>query len=253
MRIDLNSDLGEAYGAWSMGDDSAMLDVVSSANIACGAHAGDPEVMFTTLQTAAANGVAIGAHPGYADREGFGRRVIPMSPAQAARMMVAQIGALQALAALAGARVCYVKPHGALANLAAAEPELARTLARAVRDLDPSLAVLAISGTALDQAARAEGIETYSEIFADRAYLPDGQLMPRARSEAVLHDADAVVKRLIDWLDDGTMPAGDGGRVRLAGQSICVHGDTPGAVDMARHIRSRLTDAGVTIAPFLSS
>ncbi|WP_273502124.1 LamB/YcsF family protein [Paracoccus sphaerophysae] len=251
MRIDLNSDLGEGFGPWRMGDDTAMLDIVTSANVAAGGHASDPETMFAALQTAASRGVVVGAHPGYADREGFGRRVIPMSPAEIGRMVVAQTGALAALAQLAGTEVRYVKPHGALGNLAAADAQVADAIAAAVGALSPRLAILAISGTALEQAARGRGIAVFSEIFADRAYLPNGQLVPRSREGAVLHDPAAIADRLLAFLDSGLMPAIDGAPVRLAAQSICVHSDTPGAVAIARDLRERLTAAGVHIAPFL--
>lgn len=251
MRIDLNSDLGEGFGPWRMGDDIAMLDIVTSANVAAGGHASDPETMFATLQTAASRGVVVGAHPGYADREGFGRRVIPMSPAEIGRMVVAQTGALAALAQLAGTEVRYVKPHGALGNLAAADAQVADAIAAAVGALSPRLAILAISGTALEQAARGRGIAVFSEIFADRAYLPNGQLVPRSREGAVLHDPAAIADRLLAFLDSGLMPVIDGEPVQLAAQSICVHSDTPGAVAIARDLRERLTAAGVHIAPFM--
>lgn len=253
MRIDLNSDLGESFGPWAMGDDPAMLDIVTSANVAAGGHASDPETMFRTLGLAAARGVVVGAHPGYPDREGFGRRVIPMQPAEIGRMVAAQVGALSALAQMAGTAVRYVKPHGALGNLAAADAEVARAIAAAVGQLSPRLALLAISGTALEHAARAAGVEVFSEIFADRAYLADGQLVPRSRPGAVLHDPDAIADRLVRFLEHREMPVLDGGTVRLDAHSICVHGDTPGAVAIARAVRDRLTGAGVTLAPFLTA
>ncbi|MFC3182197.1 LamB/YcsF family protein [Cypionkella sinensis] len=251
MRIDLNSDLGEGYGPWVMGDDAAMLGLVSSANIACGGHASDPETMFQTLRLAAQNGVSIGAHPGYSDPLGFGRRVIPMAPAEVGRMVAAQIGSLQGVAALAGARVAYVKPHGALANLAADDRSVADAIAQAVKVVSPDLALLAISGTALEDAARAAGIAVFSEIFADRGYTPAGRLVPRSQPGAMIHDAQAAVTRLLAFFDTGLMPVVGGDPIPLAAQSICVHGDSPGAVAMAREIRSRLTAAGVTIAAFL--
>jgi UPF0271 protein len=251
MRIDLNSDLGEGYGPWAMGDDAAMLGLVSSANIACGGHASDPETMFQTLRLAAQNGVSIGAHPGYNDPLGFGRRVIPMAPAEVGRMVAAQIGSLQGVAALAGARVAYVKPHGALANLAADDRAVADAIALAVKAISPDLALLAISGTALEDAARAAGIAVFSEIFADRGYTPAGRLVPRSQPGAMIHDAQAAVARLLAFLETGLMPVVGGDPIPLAAQSICVHGDSPGAVAMAREIRSRLTAAGVTIAAFL--
>lgn len=250
MRIDLNSDLGEGFGPWRMGDDAAMMEIVSSANIACGGHAGDPETMFAALRKAASRGVAVGAHPGYGDREGFGRRIIPMEPRPIARMIAAQVGALQGVAALAGATVRHVKPHGALANLAADDRAVAQAIVTAIAALPGRLAVLAISGTALEEAARAEELEVFSEIFADRAYLPNGRLVSRSQAGAVLHDAEAAAARLLDFLQTGLMPTVGGPPVRLAAHSICVHGDTPGAVAMARHIRDRLEGSGIAIAPF---
>lgn len=251
IRIDLNSDLGEGFGPWAMGDDAAMLGLVSSANIACGGHASDPETMFATLGLAAQNGVTVGAHPGYADQIGFGRRIIPMAPAEVGRMVAAQIGSLMALAALAGTRVAYVKPHGALANLAADDTAVAQSIAAAVRAISPDLAILAISGTALEQVARAEKMTVFSEIFADRGYLSTGRLVPRSRPDAMIHDPETAVARLLSYLETGLMPVVDGDPIRLAGQSICVHGDSPGAVEMARQIRARLGAAGVQIAAFL--
>lgn len=252
MKIDLNSDLGEGFGPWEMGDDAAMLDVVTSANIACGGHASDPETMFATLSMAAARGVVVGAHPGYNDREGFGRRVIPMTCAEIGRMVAAQVGALAGVAALAGAEVRYVKPHGALANLAADDRAVADAIVASVAAQPGSLAVLAISGTELEHAARAANVEVFSEIFADRAYLPTGRLVPRSRPGAVLEDAEAVASRLVDFLKSGRMPVQGGAAIPLAAQSICVHGDTKGAVEMARLVRERLQEEGVNLAPFLT-
>ena len=250
-RIDLNSDLGEGFGPWPMGDDAAMLSVVTSANIACGGHAGDPETMFATLKLAAAKGVIIGAHPGYVDREGFGRRIIPMRTAEIERMVAAQIGALMGVAALAGAQVRYVKAHGALANLAADNREVADALARAVRAISPDLAFLAISGTEQQTAARAAGLNTFSEIFADRGYLPNGRLVPRSQPGAMIAGA-AAADRLLQFLDTGKMPVSKGPPIPLQAQSICVHGDSPGAVAMAQDIRRALLSADVTVAPFLA-
>lgn len=251
MKIDLNSDLGESYGPWVMGDDAAMLDVVTSANVACGGHASDAETMFATLRLAAERDVVVGAHPGYVDREGFGRRVIPMQPAEIGRMIAAQVGALQGIAALAGARVRYVKPHGALGNLAADDRGVADAIVAAVAALPGDLAVLAISGTELECASRAADIQVFSEVFADRAYLPNGRLVPRSRPGAVLHDAEEAADRLIRFLDTGLMPVIEGEPIPLAAQSICVHGDTAGAVSMAQVIRTRLDAAGIAVAPFL--
>lgn len=248
--MDLNSDLGEGFGPWGMGDDQAMLGIVTSANIACGGHASDPDTMFATLQLAAAKGVSIGAHPGYADRLGFGRRIIPMSSPEIARMVAAQVGALLGVAALAGARVSYVKAHGALANLAADNRDVADAIAGAIKALPGDLAILAISGTELEAAGHAAGLPTYSEIFADRAYLPNGRLVPRSRPDAMVHGAHAAAERLIRFLDSGLMPVVGGDPIPLAAQSICVHGDSPDAVHLAGRLRTHLQGAGATLQAF---
>ncbi|SHJ64031.1 UPF0271 protein [Shimia gijangensis] len=250
MEIDLNSDLGEGFGPWAMGDDAQMLSIVTSANIACGGHASDPETMYRTLQLAKENGVNVGAHPGFRDREGFGRRVIPMSPAEAGRMCAAQIGALMGMAAQVGVPVTYVKPHGALGNLAARDRDVADAIVAAVRAIDPTLAMLAISGTQSEQAARAADVPVFSEIFADRGYLSTGHLVPRGQKGAMIHDTDEAAERLMSFLETGLMPVIDGDPIKLEAQSICVHGDSPGAVEMARGIRQRLTERGVRISRF---
>ena len=250
MRIDINSDLGESFGPWSMGDDAAMLSIVTSANVACGGHASDPETMYRTLILARENGVSVGAHPGYNDREGFGRRVIPMTPAEIGRMCAAQIGALSGIAAQAGVAIDYVKPHGALGNLAARDRDVADAIVDATRRIDERLAILAISGTQSEIAAREAGCEAFSEIFADRGYLSSGQLAPRGQDGAMIHDADEAVERLLGFLKTGMMPVIDGDPIPLKAQSICVHGDGPTAVAMAREIRARLTAEGVEIARF---
>ena len=251
--IDLNSDLGEGFGPWTMGADAQMLSIVTSANVACGGHASDPETMFQTLELARDNGVNVGAHPGFNDLIGFGRRVIPMSPAEIGRMCAAQIGALIGIAAQVGISVTYVKPHGALGNLAARDREVAEAIVAAVQKIDPKLAVLAISGTQSEQAARAAGAPVLSEIFADRGYLSSGQLVPRDQDGAMIDDAADAAQRLITFLDTGRMPVIDGDPIKLAAQSICVHGDSSGAVDMAREVRERLTSHGVQISNFLKS
>lgn len=250
--IDLNSDLGESFGPWTMGDDAAMLALVTSANVACGGHASDPETMFATVTEANARSVTIGAHPGYADREGFGRRVIPMSEAEIERMVAAQIGSLMGVAALAGAHVRYVKPHGALGNLAADDRGVASSIARAVKAVSRDLAVLAISGTELEPASRNAGLAVYSEIFADRAYLPTGRLVPRNRPGAMIDDSAAAADRLLAFLDNGLMPTLDGAPIRLEAHSICVHGDGDGAVAMAQTLRVRLAASGLAFSSFLA-
>ena len=251
--IDLNSDLGEGFGPWEMGDDAAMLSVVTSANVACGAHASDPETMFKTLEIAKENGVIVGAHPGYNDREGFGRRIIPMEPVEIGRMVAAQIGALNAMAALTGTKVHYVKPHGALGNLAARDPDVAAEIARVVAKIDPGLAILAISGNELEHAARAANLRVYSEIFADRGYLSSGQLVPRGQDGAMIHDANEAADRLLSFLDTGLMPIIDGEPIPLEAHSICVHGDSSTAVAMAKEVRQRLLEAGISVEAFISS
>lgn len=250
-QIDLNSDLGEGFGPWSMGDDVTMLSLVTSANIACGGHASDPETMYQTLLLAKHNGVSVGAHPGFNDREGFGRRVIPMSPQEIGRMCVAQIGSLIALATMVGVTVDYVKPHGALGNLAARDRSVADAIVAAVQMIDPTMAMLAISGTQSERAARAAGANVYSEIFADRGYLSNGQLVPRDQDGAMIHDASAAAERLISFLDTGLMPVINGDPIKLEAHSICVHGDTSGAVEMTREIRKQLLAHGVEIKRFI--
>lgn len=252
-RIDLNADLGEGYGPWAMGDDAAMLSLVTSANVACGGHAGDPETMFQTLSTAARNGVSVGAHPGYADREGFGRRIIPMSTGEIGRMIAAQIGALRSIAALVPVDVRYVKVHGALANLAARDRAVAEAVVETVQRLDPNLALLAISGTEVEQVAAEADAPVYSEIFADRGYLSSGQLVPRGEAGDLIHEPDLAVGRILDFLDTGLMPTVDGEPIELTAHSICVHGDSAGAVELARRLRAGLTEAGVEVADFASA
>ncbi len=252
MQIDLNADLGEGYGPWTMGDDAAMLQVVSSANVACGGHAGDPEVMFATLVLAKTRGVMVGAHPGYADPLGFGRRVIPMSVPEIERMVAAQIGSLMGVAALAGVRVGYVKAHGALANLAADNGDVADAVVRAVRAVSRDLAYLAISGTCQQDAGLRAGLQTFSEVFADRAYLPNGRLVPRSHPAAMIHDPAAASARLLGFAQTGLMPVLDGAAIPLQGQSICVHGDSPGATAMARDVALALRAAGLGIKSFLA-
>jgi UPF0271 protein len=251
MAIDLNSDLGEGFGPWRMGDDAAILGVVTSANIACGGHAGDPETMFETLARARERGVIIGAHPGFADREGFGRRPIPLTTGEIERLVATQIGALMGAAALAGAEIRYVKPHGALGNLAADSRPVADAIARAVAAVSANLAILAISGTELEHAAHAGKIAVYSEIFADRGYLQSGRLVPRQRDGAMIHDPKTATDRLIGFLKSGLMPTIDGPPIPLEAHSICVHGDSEGALAMAQHISKELTSAGFEIRPFM--
>lgn len=251
--IDLNSDLGEGFGPWPMGDDVTMLSLVSSANIACGGHAGDTETMFRTLSVAASNDVVVGAHPGYVDREGFGRRIIPMTNPEIKRLVASQVGALQALAALVPISVRYVKVHGALGNLAARDADVANAVVEAVQALDVDLALLAISGTEIEAAAHRAGAPVFSEIFADRGYQANGQLVPRGEPGAMIHDAGEASNRLLEYLETGLMPVVGGAPIPLAADSVCVHGDSDTAVAMTRRIRDDLLAAGVTLGGFAAS
>ena len=251
--VDLNCDCGEGYGAYSMGDDAAMLEIVTSANVACGFHAGDPDIMAATFAMAKARGVAVGAHPGFADRAGFGRRRIAMSEAEIERLVAYQIGAAQALAAQAGHKLTHVKPHGALSNIAMIDAGAACAIARATRAVDRDLAFLAIAGTELERAGQAQGLVTVREIYADRGYTDEGHLVARSEPGAVLHDAGVAAERAVAMVDAGAVFAVSGKRVEVAVESICVHGDTPGAVAMARAVRAALERAGVTLRPFASA
>jgi UPF0271 protein len=250
--IDLNSDLGEGYGPWRMGDDAAMLDLVTSANIACGGHASDPDTMFETLTAARDRGVVAGAHPGYPDREGFGRRQLPYSAAECERFIAAQVGALCGVAALVGTRVAYVKAHGALGNLACDDRDIAGAIARATAAVDRTLPVLAISGTVLEDVAGEMGLSVFSEVFADRGYQPDGRLVSRQHPGALLKDESIVTARMIEFIRSGVMPTIGAAPIPLQAHSICVHGDSPGAVQLARHLREALLEEGIAIRPFLS-
>ncbi|MBK9021665.1 MAG: LamB/YcsF family protein [Sulfuritalea sp.] len=249
MRINLNADLGEGYGPWTMGDDAAMLDIVASANIACGGHAGDPDVMRRTLRLACERGVSIGAHPSYPDLQGFGRRAMALSTTELENQIAAQVGALGAIAALEAARVTHVKPHGALNNLACIDRKVADTICRAVRAIDPALILLAPAASQLVAAGRGAGLAVVEEIFADRAYLPDGQLVPRSRPEAMIHGAAACLAHVLAMLDAGALIAVDGTRIATPIGSICVHGDSPGAVAVARHLREQLAARGHQLLP----
>jgi UPF0271 protein len=250
VRIDLNADLGEGFGVWRLGDDDALLDLVTSANVACGFHAGDPLTMTRVCAMAAERGVAIGAQVGYRDLAGFGRRRIDLDPAELAADVLYQIGALEAFASAAGRRVAYVKPHGALYNASAVEPELADAVAGAVARFGAELALLGLPGSQHVHAAEKNGLRFVAEAYADRAYTPDGQLVPRAQPGAVLHDADAIAARVVRLVRDGVLEAADGSAVTVRPESICVHGDTPGAVDIARCVRDALTAADIEVVAF---
>lgn len=249
-RIDLNSDLGESLGAWRMGDDAAMLSVVSSANVACGFHAGDPAGILATLKAAAANGVAVGAHVSYPDLTGFGRRNMDVASADLIADIIYQIGALKGLAASAGITVRYVKPHGALYNTIAHDARQGNDVITALLEIDPTLVLVGLAGSPLLNLARERGLRVVAEAFADRAYTPQGALVSRREKGAVLHDPQAVAQRMLRLVEEGVVQAIDGSLTRVQADSICVHGDSPGAVDMARELRRQLEQAGVQIQAF---
>lgn len=251
MHIDLNSDLGESLGAWTMGDDAAMLAIVSSANVACGFHAGDAAGILRTLRSAAERGVVVGAHVAYPDLAGFGRRNMDVASADLQADVIYQIGALQALARAAGTAVRYVKPHGALYNTIAHDERQARDVIAAIRAVDPGLVLVALAGAPLVAWARAEGLRVVAEAFADRAYTPQGTLVSRRDKGAVLHDAEQVAARMLRLARDGVVTAIDGSTVAIQADSICVHGDSPGAVEMARQVRAVLEQAGVAVRSFV--
>ena len=245
--IDLNCDLGESFGAYRIGADDAVLPHVSSASIACGFHAGDPATMRRTLAAAIAQGVAVGAHPGLPDLQGFGRRAMQVSPEEVYELVVYQTGALLGFARAAGVELQHVKPHGALYNLAAAEPALAEAVARAVRDVDAGLALFGRAGSHLLAAGEALGLRTASEAFADRNYLADGSLVPRGRADALIHDSARAAERAVRLAREGRVRAVDGSDLALRVDTLCIHGDAPGAAAFARRLRQALETAGVAV------
>lgn len=248
--VDLNADLGESFGRWRLGDDEAMLALVTSANVACGFHAGDPLTLRRTCETAAAAGVSIGAQVGYRDLAGFGRRRIDVEPADLAADVLYQIGALEAMARAAGSRVRYLKPHGALYWATWDDEGQASAVLEAVRAFDPALPVLGLPGSHLLSLAEQSGMRTIPEAFADRAYTPQGRLVDRGRPGAVLDDPDVVAARVVRMVVDHEVQAVDGSTVAITTASVCVHGDSPGAVAMATAVRAALSRAGVAVETF---
>lgn len=249
--IDLNSDLGESFGRWTLGDDAAMLAIVTSANVACGFHAGDPSTLRRTCVDAVRNGVVVGAQVGYRDLAGFGRRFIDVDPVELADEVLYQIGALDGICRASGTRVRYVKPHGALYNAVVHHEKQAAAVVAAVRDYDPNLPVLGLPGSALLRAAEEAGLRPVPEFFADRSYTPAGTLVSRREPGAVLHDPDEVAARVVRMATEKVVTAVDGSVVEVEAESVCVHGDSPGAVEMARTIREALTAAGVQLRAFV--
>ncbi|MFD9211155.1 LamB/YcsF family protein [Streptomyces sioyaensis] len=249
--IDLNADLGEGFGRWQLTDDEALLSVVTSANVACGFHAGDPSTMRRVCELAAGHGVVIGAQVSYRDLAGFGRRAMDVPPDELADEITYQIGALEVFARAAGARVGYVKPHGALYNRCVHDEEQAHAVIAGVRAAGGALPVLGLPGSLLHEAARAAQLPVVGEAFADRAYTAEGTLVPRREPNAVIHDPDEVVKRALGMARDQAVTSRDGTRVALTARSLCLHGDTPGAADLARRVRSELTASGVHLRSFV--
>ncbi|MCW2578492.1 MAG: putative lactam utilization protein [Blastococcus sp.] len=248
--IDLNADLGEGFGVWRLGDDEALLGVVSSANVACGFHAGDPVTMRRVCAAAAAAGVAVGAQVSYRDLAGFGRRFLDVEPAELTADVLYQLAALDGIARAAGTRVAYVKAHGALYNAAVTHEGQARAILDAVLAHDRRLPILGLPGSVLLREAEAAGMHPVPEGFADRGYTPAGTLVPRTEPGAVLHDPVAVAQRAVRMAADGVVVAVDGSTVLMPVRSVCVHGDTPGAVEIARAVRAALEAAGLAVRPF---
>jgi 5-oxoprolinase (ATP-hydrolysing) subunit A len=250
-RIDLNCDLGEGFGPWTMGNDAAMMGFASSVNIACGFHAGDADIMRKTAEFAKAHGVSIGAHPGYRDLHGFGRRPVPgVTTAEIENLVAYQIGALQAIATLVGHRVTHVKAHGALSNVACTDPMTARAIASAIKAVDRQLIFVVLPNTELMKAGEAAGLRLASEVFADRAYDDNANLVPRSKPNAVLHDPLHVAERVVRMVQDRAVTSLSGKSIRVQVDTVCIHGDTPGAVEIAKAVRHALARHGIEIAPF---
>lgn len=250
--IDLNSDLGEGFGSWQMGDDAALLGVVTSANIACGFHAGDPATMRRTAAIAVERGISIGAHVAYPDLRGFGRRHVELAQEELFADVLYQIGALEGVAHSVGGSVAYVKAHGALYNEMMVDAELAQTVVSAILSYRPTLPLLVLPGLVAQRIAQQAGLPIFCEGFADRAYEPDGRLVFRNRPGAVLHDPAQVAARALRMVREGTVVAVDGSVLMLDVTTICLHGDTPGAVEIAQAVRAAMQDAGVELAPFVT-
>ena len=248
-RVDLNCDLGESFGAYTLGMDEAVIPHISSANVACGFHASDPLVMAKTVALAEKYGVAVGAHPGYPDLVGFGRRNLAVTPAELKAMVQYQIGALQAFCQASGLQMQHVKPHGAMYNMAAKDRRLADAICEGIRAVDPKLILLGLSGSCLLEAGAAAGLRCASEVFADRAYEDDGSLTPRGQEGAVITDEEEAIARVLQMVQQGTVTARSGKTISIQADSICLHGDGEKAVAFAEKIRTALTASGVKIVP----
>jgi UPF0271 protein len=249
-RIDLNCDLGESFGAYTIGLDEEVIPHITSANVACGYHAGDPVVMAKTVALCRANGVRVGAHPGFPDLMGFGRRTMNVKPAEAGAYVLYQVGALQAFCRAQGLELHHVKPHGALYNMAGKDLALAKAVCEAIAAVNPKLPILALSGSKMVEAAAAVGIPCVSEVFADRGYQPDGSLVPRGMPGAMIEDENEAIARVVRMAREGTVTAADGTDIRLKAESVCVHGDGAKALAFVRKIRARLQAEGVDVRAF---
>ncbi|MCL6636687.1 MAG: LamB/YcsF family protein [Alicyclobacillus sp.] len=247
MQIDLNADMGEGYGAFRTGEDESLLDWVSSVNVACGFHGGDPLTIRRTVRLALGKGIAVGAHPGFPDLLGFGRREWVVTPEEVYAWVVYQVGAVAALVRAEGGRLCHVKPHGALYNMAARDPVLAEAVATAVRAVDPALVLYGLAGSHLLAAGAAAGLRTASEVFADRTYQADGSLTPRHHPQALVHDPHTAAARVLQMVREGRVTALSGEAVRLRAETVCVHGDSPGAVAFVQQLRAVLERSGVRV------
>lgn len=249
--VDLNADMGESFGPWNMGNDAALLDIVSSANIACGFHAGDPDVMAQTMALAVRNNVGIGAHPGFADLQGFGRRKITLSHDEVGHLVQYQLGAAQAMARAAGGQVRHLKLHGALANMASVDSALARACYRAALDVAPDVIIMVLAATAMEDVVKDLGCAYAAEIFADRAYNDDATLVDRSLPGAVIHDADLAASRILRMVEEGAIIAESGHRIPSRIDTICLHGDTPEAVQIATVVRKQLEGGGISVEKFV--
>ena len=249
-KVDLNADMGESFGPWPMGNDAALLDIVTSANVACGWHAGDADTMATTMALARDNGVNIGAHPGFADLQGFGRRRIKLTPTELENLVIYQLGAAQATAAALGTSLRHLKLHGALANMCAEDEDMARTAYNAALRVAPDIVIMAIAATAQERAVRALDCNWVGEIFADRAYEDNGLLVDRSKPGAVIHDAQEASDRILRMVDEQALISQNGVKIPTQVDTICLHGDGETAVQIAQTLRENLSNAGVDIQPF---
>ncbi|WP_315757457.1 5-oxoprolinase subunit PxpA [Bradyrhizobium sp. SZCCHNRI2007] len=252
--VDLNCDLGERFGPWEMGNDAAMIELATSVNVACGFHAGDADIMRRTVEMAKAKGVSVGAHPGYRDLHGFGRRPMPgLKSSEIENLVAYQIGALQAIATAAGHKVTHVKAHGALSNVACEDDMTANAIAKAIKAVDPSLIFVVLANSKLVTAGEKANLRMAHEVFADRAYGDDGLLVSRSKPGAVLHEPKQIAERVVRMVQDGAVISVSGKVMKMRTDTVCIHGDTAGAVEIAREVRKALDAAGITVAPFSSA